>query len=118
MAWTQALHGEHFTFYSVKQVLARASEARSGDEQAQVAAGSLRERAAAKLVLAERTLRELREAPSVPYEQDEVTRVIEDGHCDPRATGSLRHRFDVQRALSSRSAHLEVLRGHDGSVGR
>ena len=79
MVWTQSLHGEHFTFSSVKQVLARASEARSGDEQAGVAAASMRERAAAKLVLAEITLRTLRESPSVPYEQDEVTRVIEDG---------------------------------------
>jgi len=78
MAWTQALHGEHFSFPSVKDVLARASEARSGDEQAQVAARSMRERAAAKLVLASLPLQTLRESPSVPYEQDEVTRVIED----------------------------------------
>lgn len=79
MAWTRSLHGEHFTFHTVKQVLARASEARSGDEQAGVAAASVRERAAAKLVLAELSLRTLREAPSVPYEDDEVTRAIEDG---------------------------------------
>jgi ethanolamine ammonia-lyase large subunit len=79
MSWTQAVHGEHFTFHSVKQVLARASEARSGDVQAGVAAASLRERSAAKRVLAELTLRTLREAPSVPYELDEVTRAIEDG---------------------------------------
>ncbi len=79
MAWTQAVHGEHFTFQSVKEVLGRASEARSGDMQAGVAARSLRERAAAKRVLADLPLRTLREAPSVPYEIDEVTRVIEDG---------------------------------------
>ena len=66
----------------MKQVLARASEARSGDEQAGVAASSMRERAAAKLVLAELTLRSLREAPSVAYEDDEVTRVIEDSFDD------------------------------------
>lgn len=79
MAWTQALHGEHFTFASVKELLGRASEARSGDVQAGVAARSVRERAAAKRVLAGVTLRELGEAPSVPYEDDEVTRVIIDG---------------------------------------
>ncbi len=78
MTWTRALHGEHFTFRTVKEVLARASEARSGDVQAGVAAKSLRERAAAKRVLAELTVKELRESPSVPYELDEVTRVIED----------------------------------------
>jgi len=81
MAWTEAVHGEHFTFHTVKEVLGRASEARSGDEQAGLAARSLRERAAAKRVLAGLTLRELREAPSVAYEADEVTRVIED-HLD------------------------------------
>ena len=79
MAWTQAVHGEHFTFPTVKDVLCRASEARSGDVQAGVAARSLRERAAAKRVLADLSLKTLREAPSVPYEIDEVTRVIEDG---------------------------------------
>lgn len=78
MAFTQVLHGEHFTFHSIKEVLAKASEARSGDVQAGVGARSMRERSAAKMVLAGLTLAELREAPSVPYESDEVTRIIED----------------------------------------
>lgn len=73
------VHGEHFTFTSVKEVLARANEIRSGDEQAGLAARSMREMAAAKRVLAGLTLHELRESPSVPYEADEVTRVVEDG---------------------------------------
>lgn len=79
MVWTQAVHGEHFTFHTVKEVLGRASELRSGDVQAGVAARSLRERAAAKRVLADMPVQELRRAPSAPYESDEVTRVIEDG---------------------------------------
>ena len=79
MGWTTSLHGQHFTFHSVKELLGRASEARSGDVQAGVASSSVRERAAAKQVLAGLELRILREAPSVPYERDEVTRVIEDG---------------------------------------
>ena len=82
--YTVAVHGEHFTFPSVKDVLAKASEHRSGDVQAGIAAGSLRERTAAKRVLAGLPLHVLRESPSVPYEQDEVTRVIEDA-LDPRA---------------------------------
>lgn len=84
MPWSQALHGEHFTFHSVKQLLANASEARSGDAQAGIQAQSTRQRAAAKLVLANLALETLREAPSVPYELDEVTRVIEDA-IDDRA---------------------------------
>jgi ethanolamine ammonia-lyase large subunit len=43
----------------------------------------MREMAAAKRVLAELTLAELHEAPSVPYEKDEVTRVIVDGLSEP-----------------------------------
>ncbi len=73
------VHGEHFTFASIKEVLGRANEIRSGDCQAGLAARSMREMAAAKRVLADLTLQELYEAPSVPYETDEVTRVIVDG---------------------------------------
>jgi ethanolamine ammonia-lyase large subunit len=73
------VHGDHFSFSSLKEVLARANEIRSGDRQAGLAARSMREMAAAKRVLAEVTLKELHESPSVPYEQDEVTRVCVDG---------------------------------------
>jgi len=73
------VHGESFSFPSLKDVLARANEVRSGDRQAGLAARSMRELAAAKRVLAEVTLEQLYNAPSVPYETDEVTRVIVDG---------------------------------------
>src|SRR5688500_15304672 len=78
MRLTTTLFGESFTFPSVKDALARANEPRSGDVQAGLAARSMREMAAAKRVVAELSLKELRENPSVPYETDEVTRVIED----------------------------------------
>lgn len=83
MRLSARVHGEHFTFGSLKEVLGRANELRSGDRQAGLAARSMREMAAAKKVLADITLHELREHPSVPYEQDEVTRVIEDGLDEP-----------------------------------
>jgi ethanolamine ammonia-lyase large subunit len=73
------VHNEHFTFPSIKDVLARANEPRSGDRQAGLAPRSMREMAAAKRVLAELTVETLFESPSVPYEKDEVTRVIADG---------------------------------------
>ncbi|HTY55476.1 MAG TPA: ethanolamine ammonia-lyase subunit EutB, partial [Candidatus Binataceae bacterium] len=72
------LFGRSYRFRSVKDVLARANEARSGDELAGIAAASERERIAAKMVLAELTLNDLREHPVVPFERDEVTRVIEE----------------------------------------
>jgi ethanolamine ammonia-lyase large subunit len=76
---TARIHGHSFTFPSLKDVLARANEVRSGDSQAGLAARSMRELAAAKQVLADVTLEQLYNAPSVPYEVDEVTRVIVDG---------------------------------------
>ena len=79
MKLSTQLYGETFAFRDVKDVLARANEPRSGDVQAGLAPRSMREMAAAKWVLAHLTCKDLRENPSVPYEQDEVTRVVEDG---------------------------------------
>ncbi len=84
------LNGASYRFRSVRDVLGRANEARSGDALAGVAARSERERIAAKLVLAELTLRDLRENPVVPYERDEVTRAIDDA-LDSRAYAKLRN---------------------------
>jgi ethanolamine ammonia-lyase large subunit len=72
------LFGKSYRFKSVKDVLARANEARSGDELAGIGAKSEQDRVAAKMVLADLMLRDLRENPVVPYEGDEVTRVIDD----------------------------------------
>lgn len=66
-------------FKSVKEVLAKASEEKSGDILAGIAAESNEERIAAKRVLSELTLEDLRKNPVIPYEEDEVTRVIDDG---------------------------------------
>ncbi len=72
------LLGQRYSFSDVKEVLAKANERKSGDELAGVAARDPKERVAAKVVLAGLTLRELRENPIVPYEEDEVTRQAED----------------------------------------
>lgn len=79
MKLSTTLFGESFSFPSLRDVLARANEPRSGDRQAGLAPRSMREMAAAKWVLAHVTMKELRENPAVPYELDEVTRVGEDG---------------------------------------
>ncbi len=87
VALSTVLFGERFSFRDVKDVLARANEPRSGDVQAGVAAVSMRQMAAAKLVLAELPLKVLRENPAVPYDLDEVTRVVEDDiQASPKAT--------------------------------
>jgi ethanolamine ammonia-lyase large subunit len=72
------LFGTRYEFRDIKQLLAKANEEKSGDRLAGIAADSAAERMAAKYVLAEVTLETLRANPAVPYEQDEVTRVIDD----------------------------------------
>lgn len=72
------LFGKTYEFKSIKEVLAKANEEKSGDALAGIIAESTAERVAAKVVLSELTLEELRNNPVVPYEEDEVTRVIQD----------------------------------------
>lgn len=72
------LFGKTYEFHSVKEVLAKANEEKSGDKLAKIAAEDASERVAAKVVLAELTVGDLRNHPVVPYEEDEVTRVIQD----------------------------------------
>jgi ethanolamine ammonia-lyase large subunit len=69
-----------FDFASVKDLLAKASPARSGDVLAGVAAESEEERVAAQLALADVPLERFLEEPIIPYESDEVTRLIVDEH--------------------------------------
>lgn len=76
--------GRTFSFGSVKEVMNKANELRSGDVQAGLCAESDRERVAAKRVLSQLTLDDLYESPSVPYEKDELTRLFQDG-CDAQA---------------------------------
>src|SRR5581483_340305 len=78
MKLAATLRGKTFRFADLKEVLAKANEEKSGDRLAGVAAESATERIAAKLVLSEVTLAELRERPAVPYEKDAVTRLIQD----------------------------------------
>ncbi len=72
------LFGTVYQFDNVTQVLARANEEKSGDKLAGIAASSVTEMIAAKEVLSNMTLENLRNNPVVPYEQDEVTRIIQD----------------------------------------
>ncbi len=72
------LFGKTYEFPDLRVLMGKANEEKSGDHLAGVAAESTAERAAAKMVLAEVPLWALRENPAVPFEQDEVTRVIQD----------------------------------------
>lgn len=78
MSYAISLCGKNFTFKNEKDVLAKANEVKSGDTLAGIAAESDLERIAAKEVLANLTVKALRENPVVPYEEDEVTRINQD----------------------------------------
>lgn len=73
------LFGHTYEFKSLREVMAKANEEKSGDRLAGIAAETAEERVAAKVVLSDITLNDLRNTPAVPYEEDEVTRIIQDG---------------------------------------
>jgi ethanolamine ammonia-lyase large subunit len=80
MAFANTLDGTRYQFADLKSLLARASPPRSGDELAGIAAASAAERVAAQMALADAPLRAFLSDAVVPYESDEVTRLIIDGH--------------------------------------
>jgi len=79
-----------FRFPDLRTLMARATPARSGDDLAGLAAASAEERVAAQMTLAQVPLRNFLEEPVVPYERDEVTRLILDHH-DARAFEPVAH---------------------------
>lgn len=79
MNLSATIRGVGWRFDSLKEVLAKANPPKSGDDLAGVSAREPVERVAARAVLAGVTLAEARAHPVVPYEDDEVTRIAEDG---------------------------------------
>ncbi|WP_409306934.1 ethanolamine ammonia-lyase subunit EutB [Pectobacterium sp. B1J-3] len=74
------LSHRRYRFHDLRELMAKASPARSGDFLAGVAAQSSEERMAARMALAELPLNEFLQQALIPYEQDEVTRLIVDSH--------------------------------------
>ncbi len=68
------------SFPDLRTLLAKATPARSGDRLAGIAAASEEERVAAQMCLADVPLRAFLDDHVIPYEQDEVTRLVLDGH--------------------------------------
>ena len=67
-----------YTFDSLRDLMAKASPARSGDDLAGISAHSMEERVAAKMCLADVPLKRFLEEQHIHYEDDEVTRIIVD----------------------------------------
>lgn len=80
MVYRYSVGSHTYQFADLKTVLAKATPARSGDQLAGVAAETYAERMAARMCLAAIPLQQFLEDLIIPYEQDEVTRLIVDSH--------------------------------------
>ncbi len=80
MAYKNTIESITYSFASLRELMAKATPKRSGDELAGVAADSAEERVAAQLTLADVPLKRFIEEPIIPYEDDEVTRLALDTH--------------------------------------
>jgi len=80
MTFNHTLGGIRYTFPDLRALLARATPDRSGDRLAGVAASSAHERAAAQYALADLPLSTFLNEAVIPYEADDVTRLIMDTH--------------------------------------
>jgi ethanolamine ammonia-lyase large subunit len=88
-AFGVTLAGRSYSFGDLRTLLAKASPHRSGDELAGIAAQSRQERVAAQLCLAEVPLAAFLDDPIVPWEIDDVSRLILEQH-DPEAFAPVR----------------------------
>lgn len=88
--YRSTLAHQNYHFPDLCSLMAKATPARSGDYLAGVAAASAQERMAAKMALADLPLRTFLQQPLIPYEQDEVTRLILDEH-DAAAFAPISH---------------------------
>jgi ethanolamine ammonia-lyase large subunit len=93
MRLRSSIRGVGYSFDTVKEVLAKANPPKSGDDLAGISARSATERVAARAVLSQLTLSQLRNHPVVPYEEDAITRLVED---------------DLDREAYRTVAHLSV----------
>ncbi|RZL66068.1 MAG: ethanolamine ammonia-lyase subunit EutB [Variovorax sp.] len=80
MLYRTTIDSQRFVFDDLRQVMACASPARSGDYLAGIGAGTAQQRMAARHVLAETPLRQFLNEALIPYESDSITRLIVDGH--------------------------------------
>ena len=80
MHYRHTIDATSYAFDDLRILLARASPPRSGDRLAGIAADSAAEMIAARLALADVPLKQFLDEPVIPYEDDEVTRLILDSH--------------------------------------
>jgi ethanolamine ammonia-lyase large subunit len=108
--YAMALGGTRYSFADLRELLAKASPLRSGDVLAGIAAMDASERVAAQMTLADLPLKAFLSEAIVPYENDEVTRLIIDTH-DVAAFAPLAHMTvgDLRNWLLSDAATTDTL---------
>jgi len=80
MGFATTIGGTRYVFPDVRVLLAKATPRRAGDVLAGIAASDATERVAAQMALADLPLSRFLDETPIPYEQDEVTRLIIDSH--------------------------------------
>jgi ethanolamine ammonia-lyase large subunit len=80
MSYRHTIRNKVYKFSDLKTLLGKASPYRSGDELAGVVAESYEERVSAQITLADVPLKTFLNEVVIPYEQDEITRLIIDSH--------------------------------------
>ncbi|WP_295375386.1 ethanolamine ammonia-lyase subunit EutB [uncultured Pseudacidovorax sp.] len=110
MRYRTTIQHQVFDFGDLRQVMACASPARSGDYLAGVGAATAQQRMAARHVLADTPLGQFLSEALVPYEEDNITRLILDGH-DAAAFAPVAHRTvgDFRNWLLSDAADTATL---------
>ncbi|MRG47163.1 ethanolamine ammonia-lyase subunit EutB [Chitinophaga sp. SYP-B3965] len=112
MAYKTTIQQHTYSFSDLKTLLAKASPYRSGDALAGLAADTYEERVAAQMALADVPLKTFLQEAVIPYETDEITRLIIDTH-DATAFAPISHFTvgDFRDWLLSDYADLTVSKG-------
>lgn len=112
MTYHETIGARTYRFDDLKTLLAKASPLRSGDQLAGVTAATEEERVAAKMALANVPLATFLNETVIPYEDDEVTRLIVDDH-SPEAFAPVSHLTvgDFRNWLLADSTGTEALVG-------
>ena len=110
MRYRTTLDSQVFAFDDLRQVMAFASPARSGDYLAGIGAATAQQRMAARHVLAETPLAQFLNEALIPYEEDNITRLVIDGH-DAAAFAPVAHLTvgDFRNWLLSEQASTQAL---------
>jgi ethanolamine ammonia-lyase large subunit len=111
MTFSSTSRGQRYAFADLRELLAKANEPKSGDALAGLAAASERERAAAKLALADVPLGVILDNPVIDPDADDVSRLILDSH-DAAAFAPLRAMTvgEFREFLLAETSDGEVLR--------